>query len=335
VKARGGAASLIRCALTERPQIVCVTPVKNEAWILERFLEGVSLWADHIVVGDQGSTDGSAAIAARFPRVTVVENRQEAYDEGARQRLLLDAARTLPGPRLIVALDADEALSANWAESREWQDLLAAPPGTVARFDWVNLLPGLSRCWIPHEKRVFAFMDDGAPHGGTTMHSERLPVRPGAPEIAMEDVRVLHLQHADPARMRSKQRWYQCLEAVNDPAKRPIQLYRQYHWMDALPGDEIHPTDAEWLARYRECGIELLPAPNGDCFWWDEEVLEWMKQHGPDRFRRLDVWDVDLAPSDPRTRFDRAVHRWLERTQPNAGRRSVRWAQRLLIPFGW
>ena len=321
--------------MADRPQIVCVTPVKNEAWILDRFLEGVSLWADHIVVADQGSTDGTATIAARFPKVTVVENPQEEYDEGARQRLLLAAARSVAGPRLIVALDADEALSANFAQSREWQELLAAAPGTVARFDWVNLLPGLSRCWIPPEKRVFAFMDDGAPHDGTTIHSERLPVPSGAPEVGMEDVKVLHLQHVDPARMRSKQRWYQCLEAINDPAKRPIQLYRQYHWMDALPRDEVHPANPEWLAGYRERGIEVLPAPNGARFWWDDDVLEWMKEHGSDRLRRLDVWDFDGAPSDPRSRFDRAVHRWLERTQPNADRRSVRWAQRVLIPFGW
>ena len=32
----------------ERPKIICLTPVKNEEWILRRFLRLASLWADHI-----------------------------------------------------------------------------------------------------------------------------------------------------------------------------------------------------------------------------------------------------------------------------------------------
>src|SRR5262249_2382498 len=89
------------------PTTIVVTPVRKEAWILDRFLRCASLWADHIVVADQGSTDGSRAIAARHSKVTLVDNTAPGYDEGARQRLLLDAARAFPGPRVIFALDAD------------------------------------------------------------------------------------------------------------------------------------------------------------------------------------------------------------------------------------
>jgi len=34
-------------------RIVVVTPVRNEAWILERFLSVTSRFADHIIIADQ------------------------------------------------------------------------------------------------------------------------------------------------------------------------------------------------------------------------------------------------------------------------------------------
>src|SRR4051795_11203104 len=126
----------------DKRQVVCVTPVKNEGWFLERFLRATELWADRIIVADQGSTDETRAIAARFPKVTLVENPRADYDEGARQRLLIAAAREVPGPKVVIALDADEVLTPTWTESQEWRDALAAPPGTALAFDWVNVLPG-------------------------------------------------------------------------------------------------------------------------------------------------------------------------------------------------
>ena len=126
-------------------QVICVTPVRNEAWILERFLTSASLWADRIVVADQGSEDASRDIALRFPKVTLLENPSDRYDEVARQRLLIDEARATPGRRLIVALDADEALTWRSWETEEWDALRHAPEGTVASFEWVDLLHRMPR----------------------------------------------------------------------------------------------------------------------------------------------------------------------------------------------
>jgi hypothetical protein len=329
--------------------VICVTPVKNEAWILDRFLTCASLWADVIVVADQGSEDGSREIARSFPKVRLVENSGSAYDEGARQRLLLDAAREIPGPRLIVALDADEALSANALTAAEWDVARAAEPGTVLEFDWVNLLPGLERCWIPPEPVPFGFVDDGSPHDGAAIHSTRLPTPATAERMRLRQVKVLHYQYVNWARMKSKQCWYQCWEALNNPSKRPIQLYRQYHHMDAMPEDQQHPVDPEWFRAYDASGAGPGSLANGHASHYDAEVLDWLVEHGGNRFRRLGIWDVDWeqaaaelgrdlppdATRDPRSASERAVHGWLARTQARSGDRRVRWLQRLLVPAGW
>ena len=53
----------------DRPAVICVTPARNEAWILERFLRAAELWADHVIVADQQSTDRTVAIARKFDKV--------------------------------------------------------------------------------------------------------------------------------------------------------------------------------------------------------------------------------------------------------------------------
>jgi hypothetical protein len=46
-------------------------------------------------------------------KVILIENPSPTYNEFAREKLLIEAARNISGPRLLVALDADEALTAN------------------------------------------------------------------------------------------------------------------------------------------------------------------------------------------------------------------------------
>ena len=50
---------------SQRPTVIVICAVRNEAWILPRFLAVASHIADHIIVADQGSTDGSRDICRR------------------------------------------------------------------------------------------------------------------------------------------------------------------------------------------------------------------------------------------------------------------------------
>lgn len=327
------------------PTVVCLTPVWNEAWILERFLARASIWADHIVIADQGSDDGSREIARRHPKVTLLENASASYDEGARQRLLVDAARAIPGPRVLVALDADESLSDTVRESSTWRDAISAPPGTVIRLPLVNLLPGLEEAWVPAEPFVVGLVDDERPHTGERMHSTRVPVCPDAPTFDLVDVAVLHYQYLDERRMRAKQRWYQCLERVTLPRKRPAEIYRQYHYMDAWKTEEICPVQPSWL----DGCIGGPDARAGGEDAWHRRILDLMRAHGAAAFRRVDIWDVDWASeakrlgvdvvpsrlSDDRGRLDRTVLRWLRFAQPRRRSAAVRLISRSLRLVGW
>ena len=40
-------------------QRICVTPTRNEAWIIGHFAAAARCWADHVVIADQRSTDGT------------------------------------------------------------------------------------------------------------------------------------------------------------------------------------------------------------------------------------------------------------------------------------
>ena len=100
--------------MSNRPKIVVLTPVRNEAWILRRFLAVSSAFADQIIVADQHSTDESRDICRGFPKVWLIENAATEYNEWARQKLLIEEARRrVPSPRILLALDADEILAAD------------------------------------------------------------------------------------------------------------------------------------------------------------------------------------------------------------------------------
>lgn len=307
-----------------RPTIICLTPVKNEEWILERFLRCASLWADHIIIADQGSTDASRQIAAKFPKVRLIENRDATYNEVSRQQQLLRAAREIPGQRLLLALDADEALSANYHTSAEWPAILSSAPGTIIRFLWANLRPGLRDAWFADETLPWGLMDDGAEHTGEVIHSSRVPRRPDSPTLMCHEIRLLHYQYVDDARMKSKHRWYQCFERVRNPQFSAIRLFDQYHHMHRINPDRIIPAPQEWFEFYEKNGIDMksIVEPKDGIYWWDPLTLKMMEEHGSKFFAKDDVWTDwekvvkrmggdPIKYGDPRTAFQKKLHTFL------------------------
>ncbi|HUJ72769.1 MAG TPA: glycosyltransferase family 2 protein [Verrucomicrobiae bacterium] len=330
-------------------QRICLTPTRNEAWIIRPFLAAARCWANHIVVADQGSTDGTLEQLRATPGVDVVINDLPSFDEIHRQRLLLRRARQIEGKRILIALDADEVLSANCAASSEWGRISEAPAGTILRFRWVNILPGFQRAWIPHERLPCGFVDDGSEHPGINrIHNPRLPCPADAPVMDLDDIVVLHFQYVIWERMRSKQRWYQVWEHLNYPQKRPLDIFRQYnHMHGSWEKTEIHPVQPPWLEGYDRAGIDFRSLACEPVTWWDRAVVGFLCKHGPNHFRRLAIWDRAWNPiveqlgihgrdlADPRSFFEKSIHRFLTATQMHRSNWGVRGVERFLRALGW
>lgn len=272
---------------------ICLTPIKNEAWILPVFLKGVSKWADKIIVADQNSSDDSVKIAGQFPKVTLVKNTSLVFNEPERQKLLIDKARKFPGSNILIALDADEILIPNL---REWQHIQKLPSGTIIKFPWANICPDRLHYWLAPQPMPFGFIDDGSPHHGAVIHSTRIPFPENAPVYVCKDIKVLHLQYLDWNRMKSKHRWYQVLEVVVHGRRDFASLYRQYHHMDH-PG-KLYPVPLSWKKN-------IPPVEHNSDYWWDQEVINQVQKHAH-ILKYTDIWSLPaLAKFDSRRWYHR------------------------------
>ena len=331
-----------------RPTIICLTPVKNDAWILKRILACASLWADHIVVLDQHSQDDSRAIARQFPKVTLVENQDPEYNELGYRHQLLAAARKFEGPRLLISLDSDEVLTASALNSPEWETMLQCPPGTAIYMDWINLKPDFKRCWLV-PGTLFGLMDDGGLQQGGNIHIDRMPRSQGAPRLILKDLKVMHYQYTDWGRMHSKHCWYQCFELVNHPGKAARNIFRQYHHMYRVKPGETHTIKPEWFAGYEQKGIDMTSTLVEQFFIYDRWVLDFFEEYGTRHFAKLNIWGRDWVNAaqvlgyddpqrfiDPRGAAKKAMHLWLRGSQKLFNRFWLRQADRLmgLLP-GW
>ena len=309
-------------------------------------------WADAIVLGDQGSTDATRRIAAEFgEQVRVVNNPGTDYNEGERQRVVFDEARRLfPGePRILMAIDADEAFSANYLESQEWDDIKRLPAGSGIYAEWVNFNPDFST-WFPFGGPfLIGVVDDGKiGHSSGKYHIPRLLQSPGSPRYICKEMKILHYQYTDADRSESKNRSYQVQEWIDNP-KRPIRLFRRFNASLTKSFQFRSPINPAWVEGFADERIRWDQIEIDGIYRWDREVLDAILKFGAAFFRRLDIWDVDWGQvaqvhgvsasrqqlRDPRNGLEKRVHHWLRSSQPRMHRWDVRICQWLLRLNGW
>ncbi len=281
--------------LSPRASLVVLVPVRNEGWILDRFLAVTSRVADHIIVADQGSTDDTRAIAARYPKVTLVGNDDPTFSEARRQALLLETARRLvPGPKVLLALDADEIIAADAPASVGWRTMLTAPPGTVLCFELVDLYLTADRCMRHDRWRPFGYVDDGAGHEGRLIHSGRIPLPAGAPRLKLNDVKLLHYAPLRTTGMASKLRWYSVVENELGTCKPVFKRRLRYlNHLDFTWNGRFEPSEAAWFAGWTAAGIDMFSIADPPFHWYDVEVLRAFSRRGARRFWLDDIWRFD------------------------------------------
>jgi hypothetical protein len=320
---------------TKRTKI-CLTPCRNEEWILDTFLAAASLWADYIIIGDQASTDSSRDIIKGYPKAVLAENTWAGfgYHQGHYQKVVLDTARQIPGEKILFTLDADELLTADAvADANLWRRLDEAPLGTPIYGSWVNICPGF--------KTGFNFGGDfliGAVDGPSVSthsgkhHVPRLKVAVDSVGINIAPSRVMHYQFTDLARYRSKQRFYAVVEWVEKNGQRPYDLYRRLHPFETNTKRTVYPLRAKWIRLYNELGVDWMNVSIDGSYRWDSAVLDALLEHGTSHFKKLDIWDHDwkaqaakagipntsLRLNDPRRLIDKFTISVLRKTQPLA-----------------
>ncbi len=279
------------------PRVVVVTPVRNEAWILDRFLSVTSRFADRIIVADQRSTDESRAICLRHPKCTVIDNTTDEFNEGERQRLLIRQARALvPPPRIILALDADEILAADAVQAPGWQTMLRAAPGTIVCVDRVDLYETSDRCMRHDRLTPLGYVDDGVEHAPRDMHSVRVPIPDSAPRLWLSDVTVLHYAALRPRALASKLRWYSVLESVRGTCpwvfKRRLR-YSHAMYVNFTGAGRIEPSREGWFRGWEAAGIDMRTVEDDLYHWYDVEVLRYFLAYGTRKFWLDDIWEFD------------------------------------------
>ncbi|KKQ71374.1 MAG: hypothetical protein UT14_C0002G0020 [Candidatus Shapirobacteria bacterium GW2011_GWE1_38_92] len=301
--------------------LLCLTPVRNEGWILDKFLKAASIWADTIIIADQNSNDNSKEIAKRFDKVILIDNNGEQYGENERQDLLIKEARKIKGDNILIALDADEFLTLNDKSLKELEVIKQLKRGTIIKFKWNNVKLKDVTYWEASDKMPFGFVDDGTEHIGQKIHSPRVPIPENAPVYYPKHLEIMHYQYADWERMKSKHRWYQCWEVINNSGKSSIDIYRQYHHMYSIPRRMLDKIPENWFYFYDRVGIDLKKIESKKHYWWDKEILKLLDKYGTSKFSRVDIWDRDwirgdVVYKDPRDKLDILENVYLKSTQP-------------------
>ncbi|MDC0303431.1 glycosyltransferase family 2 protein [Flavobacteriales bacterium] len=303
--------------------LICLTPVVNEAFELDRFLQSASVWADHIIAGYQESNDNTLNILNSYEKVTVINSPNTDWNELVMRSLLYDAAREIEADkRIIMNLDADELISANFLESAEWNTILALSVGSVIRMQWCNLLDNISS-YVPSNLIEVGFVDDGkSTLKGSVMHMGRVPWPSYDIEILKcNELKLLHYQLTNMERQRSKSLWYRAYEKVGKGEFGPI-IYRKYsernHRINA------QKTKEEWLYGYQKLGIDVTSVAFGYDYSHDYRLLDYLDEYGASYFRMVNIWSKDWVQfaqgkkvnperfKDPRNRLDRLIFKYMD-----------------------
>ena len=311
-----------------KPKIIVLTPVKNEAWILDRFLQVSSLFADHIIIADQKSTDGSENIYLKYSKVIVVKNDNNSFNESERQLILINQAREKFGiNNILLALDADEILAANALKTKDWNKMLSAKPGTILYFEKPTLYKDISTVIRYNgEGWPLGYVDDGAPHTPTAIHSTRVPTPDYACKLHLNEIKFLHYNLLRLDAQASKYRMYTMLENIKKTTTLRLRRRAYSSKIDFTNEGDIHEKiNLDWLQNWRQLGIDMETIKRTKYYWYDYEVLKLFNNYGTYRFAFEDIWEFDweafrlkaieegyiFIPNSPITRplptFSRAV----------------------------
>ncbi len=275
--------------------IIVLTPIKNEEWILNNFLQVTSNFADKIILADQHSTDNSRTISKKYSKVHLIKNPRHEYDESYRQNLLIQEARNLiPGNKIILGIDADEILTADSLDTREWKRLQTLNPGSVLYFKKPDLYNSLETVLFFDNYVPLGFIDDGSPHKSQTLHSTRIPIPCGAHKVYLSEIKFMHYAMLRMNSQKSKNRLYSALsniceggDSLTSTLKRRKRHSRHYNYS---AGALIKSTPKSWFLGWEKKGINIRKFGIDKYYSQDEQLIDIINKHGEKKFWYDDIW---------------------------------------------
>ena len=318
--------------MINRPTIVVITPVRNEAWVLDAFLTCTSSWADYIILADQHSDDGTREIAGKYEKVILIDNpTQEWYEYLCRTKLLEEAAK-IPGEKIVFGLDADEFLSKGFENTESWRRIVNSHENEIYCFKWLNLFDDFSTVeytdthmdWMAHFDDSIDIVKEYQKREEHAVHCARIPCLESdrCQYLYVDDFWVVHLAKLNHQRIRQKFDFYQVtwVDKNKDKAN-PIRMYRGYnkYYPDNMTRLETpvklccmgSSEDYSYLVKTSDYGKHYV-----------EEMIQVFKREGTDKFLKLCIWDnpylieAGITPKIP-LKY-RMLHSYLRQSQSKA-----------------
>lgn len=313
-----------------RPKIIVITPVRNEAWVLDAFLMATSAWADYIVLVDQHSTDGSREIAQDYEKVILIDNPDPEWHEMDARALSLEAAAKIHGDKIIFGIDADEFLSAGFENAKGWKMIMESTPNKVFCFRWLNLFDNYHTVeynnrymdWACHYDDSVDIVAEYKKREHHSVHASRIPCleTERTQYIMVDDIRFVHLAKLNKEKTRNKLDFYQvtCVDK-NCEKYNPVSLYRSYakyypdnitHLKEDISMQCVDVSDTEVKSKIKS-------ADYGEHYI--DEMVAVFQREGITKFIQLNIWDNPrliergILPKKPlRVKL---LHFYLNRTQ--------------------
>lgn len=304
-----------------RPLLICLTPVFNEAWILPAFLKATSLWADYIIIADQMSTDGSRDLYKEFEKVIVIDNPRNEMHQARTRKMLFDEAAKIKGNKILFTLDADEFLSGDFLKSEGWNTIIKSKPGDVFLFRWMNLHSIENKYTTWQYYYWAAHLNEDLLEGkfpDNFIHEWRLPwPNKVNNEFKISDISFLHFARVNVKRQHNKERFYQVSTVSKLHKYSGIGFYRQYH---PLMDEEFFEIPKDAYKAYKDNGIYINNLLNleDEGQHYTDNVKKYISECGISKFAKLDVWDKDFLKKnnidDPRNILHKILHFYLRIT---------------------
>lgn len=323
--------------MNPRPQLIVVTPVRNEAWVLEAFLTCTSSWADHIIIADQHSTDESREIAAKYEKVILVDNDATEMNQAAARLLLFQEVDKIEGDKIIFALDADEFLSEGFEKAEGWKRILESKPNEIFCFKWLNLYGDFSHVlpesgymeWACHFSKDTKIAEEYECCEKNAIHEMRVPCLPAdkARYTAISDIFFVHLAQLNQIRQKNKHAFYQVHTVASlTERKSAVSIFRTYN--PPQPPISTLTNEVHLIERvFGEDAKRLVKSDDVGQYYIDE-IQSIIQREGLGKFLKLNIWDnpyIKATGINPRIPLHyKILHWYLKRTQEASDKKNIK-----------